>query len=502
MTLRIYNTLTRRKELFEPVEPGKVGIYLCGPTVYKPAHIGHAVGPVVFDTVKRYLTYKGFEVTLVINITDVDDKIIAQAKLQNRPMEQIAREVEEDYLKCIKALGVNSVDVFPRATEHIDKIIELIQRLIDKNAAYVVGGDVYFDHTAAKDYGKLSGRKVDQALHGWRDLSGENKRHPADFALWKAAKPDEPSWESPWGKGRPGWHIECSAMSMAYLGETFDIHGGGVDLIFPHHENEIAQSETATGKPFAKYWMHNGLTRVKTRLPSGQWQNEKMSKSLGNVREINDLLKDYTGETIRAFILSTHYRRPLEFSDEQLVATGKSLETFYRLFDRIEHITGKDVYAGGETLEKFVDTTQNETDKAFVKEVLQQKLKFFEAMDDDFNTAGAIAALHSIAGAINRYINQSGVEKTREKQQEVLLAAAGVTLVQTARILGLFETRPQTPAAEEINTDEIERLVAQRSQARKEKDFARADKIRDQLMQMGIILEDTPSGTIWRKKSK
>ncbi|MCD6377582.1 MAG: cysteine--tRNA ligase, partial [Planctomycetes bacterium] len=453
-------------------------------------------------TVKRYLTYKGFEVTLVINITDVDDKIIAQAKLQNRPMEQIAREVEEDYLKCIKALGVNSVDVFPRATEHIDKIIELIQRLIDKNAAYVVGGDVYFDHTAAKDYGKLSGRKVDQAMHGWRDLSGENKRHPADFALWKAAKPDEPSWESPWGKGRPGWHIECSAMSMAYLGETFDIHGGGVDLIFPHHENEIAQSETATGKPFAKYWMHNGLTRVKTRLPSGQWQDEKMSKSLGNVREINDLLKDYTGETIRAFILSTHYRRPLEFSDEQLAAAGKSLETFYRLFDRIERITGKDVYAGGETLEKFVDTTQNETDKTFVKEVLQQKLKFHEAMDDDFNTAGAIAALHSIAGAINRYLDQSGVEKTREKQQEVLLAAAGVTLVQTARILGLFETRPQSPAVEEINTDEIERLVAQRSQARKEKDFARADKIRDQLMQMGIILEDTPSGTIWRKKSR
>ena len=227
-----------------------------------------------------------------------------------------------------------------------------------------------------------------------------------------------------------------------------------------------------------------------------------MSKSLGNVREINDLLKDYTGETIRAFILSTHYRRPLEFSDEQLAAAGKSLETFYRLFDRIERITGKDVYAGGETLENFVDTTQNETDKTFVKEVLQQKLKFHEAMDDDFNTAGAIAALHSIAGAINRYIDQSGIEKTREKQQEVLLAAAGVTLVQTARILGLFETRPQTPAAEEINTDEIERLVAQRSQARKEKDFARADKIRDQLMQMGIILEDTPSGTIWRKKSK
>lgn len=503
MTLRIYNTLTRRKELFEPVEPGKVGIYLCGPTVYKPAHIGHAVGPVVFDTVKRYLTYKGFEVKLIINITDVDDKIIAQSNLQRRPMEQIAREVEDDYFKCIKALGVNSVDLFPRATEHIDKIIELIQRLIDKNAAYVVDGDVYFDHTAAKDYGKLSGRRVAEALPGWRDLSGENKRHPADFALWKSVKPGEPSWDSPWGKGRPGWHIECSAMSMAYLGETFDIHGGGIDLIFPHHENEIAQSETATGKPFAKYWMHNGLTRVKTRLASGQWQDEKMSKSLGNVRQINDLLKDFTGETIRAFILSTHYRRPLEFSDEQLAAAGKSLETFYRLFDRIARITGKDVYAGRETLEKLIDSAQNETDKAFVSEVLRQRLRFYEAMDDDFNTAGAIAALHSIAGTINRYIDQAGLEKENGKVQKSLVVAAGVTLVHTARILGLFETRPETPAVqEEIDTTEIEQLVARRTQARKEKDFALADKIREQLAQMGIVLEDTPTGTIWRRKPK
>ncbi len=493
MTLRVYNTLTRRKELFESLAPGKVGIYLCGPTVYKPSHIGHAVGPIIFDAIKRYLAYKDYKVCLVINITDVDDKIIAEASEQGRSMAEIAAEVEADYLKCLKTLGVTGVDAFPRATENIEKIIALVQKLIDNGAAYAVGPDVYFDHTAATDYGKLSGRRVEDALHGTRNLTGENKRHPADFAVWKAAKEGEPAWDSPWGRGRPGWHIECSAMSMDLLGETFDIHGGGVDLIFPHHENEIAQSEAATGKTFAKYWLHNGLTRVKTKAAG----SEKMSKSLGNIRTITELLEDFSPETIRAFVLSTHYRRPLEFSDEQLAATAKSLETFYRLFDRIERATGADVYADGKPIRKLAGQAQTDADTAFVNEALAHRLKFHEAMDDDFNTAGAIAALHAIAAAVNRYIEQTQLETQDNETAKTLAAAAGVTLVQTGRILGLFEAKPQAKITE-TDESQIESLIEQRNAARKSKDFARADEIRNQLSEMGITIEDTPGGTIWR----
>ncbi len=496
MTLRVYNTLTRTKELFEPIQPGRVGIYLCGPTVYKPSHIGHAVGPIIFDAIKRYLAYKDYKVSLVINITDVDDKIIAEAAEQGREMSEIAAEVEADYLKCLETLGVTGVDHFPRATENIDKIIALVQRLIDNDAAYVVGGDVYFDYTAAADYGKLSGRRVEDAMHGSRDLAGENKRHPADFVIWKSAKEGEPGWDSPWGRGRPGWHIECSAMSMDLLGETFDIHGGGMDLIFPHHENEIAQSESATGKTFAKYWLHNGLTRVKTKAAGG---SEKMSKSIGNIRTISDLLADFSPETIRAFVLSTHYRRPLEFSDEQLSATAKSLETFYRLFDRIERATGTDVYGGGKPIEKLAEQADGDNDAAFVDEVLQHRLRFHEVMDDDFNTAGAIASLHEMAGAINRYIEQTKIETQDNETTKALAAGAGVTLVNTGRILGLFMAKSQAVETDDVDSSEIDNLIEQRNAARESKDFARADEIRNQLSEMGIAIEDTPGGTIWRK---
>ncbi len=496
MTLRVYNTLTRTKELFEPVKPGKVGIYLCGPTVYKPSHIGHAVGPIIFDAIKRYLAYKDYKVTLVINITDVDDKIIAEAAEQGREMSEIAAEVEADYLKCLETLGVTSVDHFPRATENIDKIIALVQKLIDNGAAYVVGGDVYFDYTASPDYGKLSGRRVEDAMHGSRNLSGENKRHPADFAVWKSAKEGEPGWDSPWGRGRPGWHIECSAMSMDLLGETFDIHGGGMDLIFPHHENEIAQSESATGKTFAKYWLHNGLTRVKTKAAGG---SEKMSKSLGNIRTISELLEDFSPETIRAFVLSTHYRRPLEFSDEQLSATAKSLETFYRLFDRIERATGADVYGDGKPIEKLSDQTDGDTDAAFVEEILQHRLRFGEVMDDDFNTAGAIASLHEMAGAINRYIEQTQLETRDNEAAKTLAAGAGVTLVNTGQILGLFMAKPQAKITK-ADESQIESLIDERNAARKDKNFARADEIRNQLSNMEIEISDVQDHTIWRKK--
>jgi len=497
MSLRVYNTLTKEKELFEPLNPGKVGIYLCGPTVYKPSHIGHAVGPIIFDSVKRYLQHKGFDVTLVINITDVDDKLIAESAAQGRPMGELASELEASYKESLQRLGVRSVDHFPRATEHIAEIIELVRRLIDRGAAYEVEGDVYFDHTQAVGYGRLSGRSVDESLAGTRQVASTS-RHPADFALWKASRPGEPAWDSPWGKGRPGWHIECSAMSMSLLGETFDIHGGGIDLVFPHHENEIAQSETATGKPFARFWMHNGLTRIKTKAAGGEVHDEKMSKSLGNIREITSLLEEWSGETIRAFVLSTQYRRPLDFSDEQLDNTARSLETFHRLFERIERTTGIDPYAGGKPLEHSYDQAAGEADEALVKEVLQHRLRFYEAMDDDFNTAGAIAALHAMAGAINRYMDQAALDAASTDQAGQLAAAAGATLAGTGRILGLFEHRPAADTAG-LDAAEIERLIAERNDARKAKDFTKADAIRDQLTEMGVVIEDTPGGTVWRK---
>ncbi len=500
MSLQVYNTLTKEKEPFEPLTAGQVGIYLCGPTVYKPSHIGHAVGPIIFDTIKRYLVHKGFRVKLVINITDVDDKLIKESVEQNVPMGELAERITQSYFHSLDALGVRTVDEFPRATQNIGRIIDLIARLLERGAAYVVEGDVYFDHTKARDYGKLSGRAVEEALAGTRDLAGK-ARHPADFALWKSSKSGEPSWNSPWGEGRPGWHIECSAMSMAILGETFDIHGGGMDLIFPHHENEIAQSETATGKTFARFWMHNGLTRIRTKAASGQWHDEKMSKSLGNIRPIAELLENYSGETIRAFVLSTHYRRPLDFSDEQLTNTEKALSGFYRLFERIERITGQNVYAPGDTLQRLHNEAKTDAQKAFVNDVLGYRVEIYKSMDDDFNTAGAIAALHDLAGIINRYIDTQRLEADAGQADKGLLAAAGRSLVGGGQILGLFESPPQAPTrAGGLDAKLMELLIELRAQARKKRDFATADHIRNGLAQMGITLEDTPGGTIWRRE--
>ncbi|MFW6146692.1 MAG: cysteine--tRNA ligase [Planctomycetota bacterium] len=500
MALRVYNTLTNTKETFEPVRPGHVGMYLCGPTVYKPSHIGHAVSPILFDTIKRYLLHKGFDVTLVINITDVDDKLIAESAAQGSSMAELAERVMTNYFECLDALGVRNVDAFPKATENIGNIIALVQRLVDKGAAYVVDGDVYFDHTKAADYGKLSGRKVEDALAGTREVASKS-RHPADFALWKAAGDDEPAWNSPWGPGRPGWHIECSAMSMAILGETFDIHGGGVDLIFPHHENEIAQSEAATGKPFARYWLHNGLTRIRTKAAGGEWTDEKMSKSLGNIRTISDLLAAYSPETIRMFVLSTHYRRPLDFSDEQLANTEKAAGTFYRLFERIARTTGEDVYTSGDTLNRVRDQAVAESQQQFVNHVMASRVRLYDAMDDDFNTAGAIAALHELAGLINRYIDASRLEGEGKSGDKALVAAAGRELIASGRLLGLFEAPPPAAATGGLESDLMELLIDLRTQARRAKNFAMADQIRDRLSELGITLADTPGGTVWRKES-
>ncbi len=357
MTLRVYNTLTRQKEDFQTVVPGKVGMYLCGPTVYKPAHIGHMVGPVIFDTVKRYLTYVDYEVTFVINITDVDDKLIVRANENGTTVEALAKEMTQDYYDNLKTMGVESVDLFPHATEHIQEMLDIISSLIEKDAAYPLEGDVYFSVDADEDYGKLSRRNVQEMMAGTRVEANDRKRNPADFALWKKSKPGEPAWESPWGPGRPGWHIECSAMSMKYLGETLDIHGGGLDLMFPHHENELAQSESCTGKPFARYWLHNGLMQASgapgkvggghdrhgDATDQAAQEANKLAGSKG-AASVKELFAVHQPETVRFFLLATHYRSPIDFGDERIAETGKGLDSFYRLFEAYERISGQSFY--------------------------------------------------------------------------------------------------------------------------------------------------------------
>ena len=503
MALRIYNTLTRQKETFESVVPGKVGIYLCGPTVYKDSHIGHAVGPVIFDAFKKYLTYKGYNVRLIINVTDVDDKIIIESQRLGIPMEELAHRVSAGYFEAMKKLSVDSIDEYPRATEYIERIINLVQRLGENGAAYEVDGDVYFDISRCKDYGKLSHRKPEDQIKCSRELAGNGKRNPGDFALWKKSAEGEVGWDCPWGggRGRPGWHIECSAMSMELLGETFDIHGGGLDLIFPHHENEIAQSETATGKTFAKYWMHNGLTRIKTKQSSGEWSAEKMSKSLGNIRLLKELLAEYPPAVIRFFLLSTHYRRPIDFSDDAIEATQKGMMNIYRLLDRVSRITGESVYGVDFGPTKAQQLAQSDPDKQICEIITQSQTRFLEVLDDDFNTAGAIAVLFELCGAINRYIDERKLERPGSPEAKQL-ALEGARMVTTlSRTIGLFEGPLKTDdVGDDILTGKLmELLIELRAQARRDKNFALADAIRDKLKDLNITLEDRPDGTAWQK---
>jgi cysteinyl-tRNA synthetase len=479
MSLRVYNTMSGRKEVFEPLQPGKVGMYVCGVTVYDYCHIGHARANVVFDVIYRYLQFIGYDVTYVRNYTDVDDKIIKRANERGITSDDLAGEFIQAFDEDMARLGLADPTVQPKATHHIDHIIALVQRLIERGIAYESGGDVYFSVENFPSYLKLSKRNMDEMRSGARIAPGEQKRNPMDFALWKAAKPGEPAWQSPWGPGRPGWHIECSAMAMEYLGESFDIHGGGKDLVFPHHENEIAQSEGATGKPFVKYWLHNGFVNV---------NQEKMSKSLGNFFTIRDILKSYDPEVLRFFILTAHYRSPIDFSDQNLQEARLGLSRFYEALQVALEVldaspASDSVSEAGKTLEAA----------------------FREAMDDDFNTAAAIGHLFEAVRTINRLVTEKGFRKNREKLAEV--RALYETLLKLGGVLGIFASDPAIwlrqmnlalLTATGYSEADMEEFIRQRQEARKNKDFTRADEIRDELAAKGIQLLDGPQGTTWK----
>jgi cysteinyl-tRNA synthetase len=461
--LKIYNTLSRQKETFKPIELGKVSMYVCGMTVYDLCHVGHARVMVIFDMVARYLRHSDFDVLYVRNITDIDDKIIKRANENNESITELTERFIDAMNQDSKALGVIPPDMEPKATQHMDQIIKMILTLIEKKHAYVgSNNDVYFDISTFDQYGKLSGKNIEELQAGERVEVQEEKDDPLDFVLWKAAKADEPSWPSPWGDGRPGWHIECSAMSTHCLGNHFDIHGGGQDLQFPHHENEIAQSVCSTGETFANVWMHNGFVRI---------DEEKMSKSLGNFFTVREVLKEYQAEVIRFFILSSHYRSPLNYSTDNLEEAKSALSRLYTALR--ESNATSDV----EPLKKYVE-------------------EFNTAMDDDFNSPKAISILHELARESNRVTDKSSKEATE-------LAA---TLKFLANVLGLLEDEPQaflqgkaSTSDDELDEDAIQKLIDERNEAKTEKNYAKADEIREQLASKGISLEDTPQGTIWRR---
>jgi cysteinyl-tRNA synthetase len=492
MALRIYNTLTRKKHVFKPVRPGQVGMYVCGPTVYKPSHIGHMVGPVIFDTVKRYLTYRGYKVQWVVNVTDVDDKLIVRARELNTTVKELAEKMTADYLDCLRKLNVTGIDAMPRATEHIPGMIAMMQGLIDKGYAYASAGDVYFDVTKNPDYGKLCNRDPEQLEAGARIEVSEKKRNPGDFALWKGAKPGEPAWDSPWGPGRPGWHIECSVMSMKLLGTTLDIHGGGLDLQFPHHENELAQSESYSGQPFARFWMHNGL------LKTG---NKKMAKSGGNEAVAKTLLGQYPADTIRLLILSTHYRSPIEFNPERLAELNRSLGGFYRFFDRFLRITGQTFYdvAAPATLaeRRRIDDADDEIGET----VSRLHAAFLACMDDDFNTAAASGVLFELLTELNRSADDRRLEGPGAGREALAGFQHGArVLKELSQILGLFHA---PVAASKAGNDELvsglmQLLIDLRAEAREAKNFAVADQIRKRLAGVGVTIEDHQGVTTWR----
>lgn len=466
MTIQVYNTLTRKKEPFIPIEEGKVKMYVCGPTVYNYIHIGNARPPIVFDVVRRYLEYRGYEVTYVSNFTDVDDKIIRAANELGEDVFAVAERFIAAYHEDTCALGVQKADLHPRVTETMDDIISFIEQLIEKGYAYEADGDVYFRTKRFESYGKLSDQSLDDLQVGARIEVDERKEDPLDFALWKAAKPGEIEWDSPWGKGRPGWHIECSAMVKKYLGETIDIHAGGQDLTFPHHENEIAQSEALTGKTMANYWIHNGYINI---------DNEKMSKSLGNFVLVHDIIQQHSPDVVRYFMLTAHYRSPINFSAELLESAKHSLERLQTTVDNLKHRLAQSADYG----------TNNEE---WLQKMAQFKDRFIAEMDDDFNTANAIAVLFDLAREANVYLRND--QTTRSVLQAFL-----AMMTELASVIGINVEKEA-----ELLDEDIDALIEKRNEARKNRDFSLADQIRDELKSKGIILEDTPQGVRWKRE--
>ena len=517
-SIHVYNTLTRHKEPFQTVVPGKVGMYLCGPTVYKEAHIGHMVGPVIFDTIKRYLVHSGYDVTWVVNITDVDDKLIAESQRRGIPMASVAEEMTEDYLQNLEALGVTQIDEMPRATEHMSGIIAFVSALIDKGFAYASEGDVYFEVARDDEYGKLSNRTAESQQGEGGDMASR-KRAPGDFALWKSSKPGEPSWESPWGAGRPGWHIECSAMSRAILGEEFDIHGGGLDLIFPHHENEIAQSECCHGKPMARYWLHNGLMRAssakggaaaaKGKIGGRNDRDDqqtasdasgKISRSAG-AGGLAQLIEAQSGERIRFFLLRTHYRSTIVFDDEGLAEAGTALASFQRFFERFERICGESFFTLSPATTRVAGSLVAGEDP-LLQAVSQIRDTYLSRMDDDFNTGAAVSELFELLRVLNKYADEHQLEEASAAaaRRQSFQTAVG-TLKELTQILGLFQQPPHVDEAQDDGLVDplMQLLIEIRNSARQNKDFATADRVRDALSELGITLEDRKGETLWRR---
>lgn len=469
--LKVFNTLGHKKETFTPLKQGTVKMYVCGVTVYDDCHLGHGRAYVSFDVIRRYLEYSGYKVTYIQNFTDIDDKIIKRANEENKTVEEIARIYTEKYFAVMDRLNVKRADFYPEATGHIPDMIEAISSLIKNGFAYVIEGDVYFRIKSLPSYGELSGRNIEDMKAGARVEVDDRKEHPLDFALWKAAKEGEPFWRSPWGGGRPGWHIECTAMSTKYLGESFDIHGGGIDLIFPHHENELSQAYGINGKKLSRYWLHNGFVTI---------DKEKMSKSLKNFFTLEEIFKKFDPEAVRYFLISTHYRSPLDFSEDKLKEAEASLDSLYQTFRQAEGVR-HDLQMG-----LSVGTVPKQ---------------FTDAMDNDFNTPEALGTMHELSRDINQAMNNWYREK---KGGDEILKKCSV-LRKCGEVLGLFfkkHGRPDLPASVEVMAphDKIEELIALRETARKNKQWQKADEFRKKLQDLGVIIEDTPKGTRWYKK--
>ncbi len=491
MGLRVYNSLTKRKEEFVPIKEGRVNMYVCGVTVYDVCHIGHARANIVFDVIYRYLQSAGYEVKYVRNFTDIDDKIINRANEAGKPCREITTRYIKEFNDDMSRLNLKKPTIEPRATQHIPDMINTIKTLVEKGHAYVIEGNVFFSVESFSEYGKLSSRSMDELLAGARVAVDERKRNPLDFALWKASKPSEPKWESPWGEGRPGWHIECSTMSAKYLGNTFDIHGGGKDLIFPHHENEIAQSECSTGQKFVNYWLHNGFVNI---------NSEKMSKSLKNFFTIKDVLKEYHPEVVRMFLISNHYRSPIDFTDNNLRETKGNLDRCYTMLKLLkEKLSAKE---GADAAQSF------DAAKALKGRAASFMDSIKEAMNDDFNTAVSISILFELVRLTNRYISAPEFSVCAGSKQ--ILGAVKERLNSFADIFGILTYDPDAYLSEEksealsklgISESDILKLIQERADARRDKDFARADAVRDKLINHGIILEDTAQGTKWKAKT-